>query len=187
MSQFRHTQRGWQLLIWQYRGPPDAIRGDEIYVRVRTAAKEALDSIYSDDPSSSVSYSGGGGVASSYGGGGGVGYASNGGGGPRMEGIGNPMFKDPRSEPSGGIGSMTIGEVAAVAGETIVGMIKDPLARNVPDQTQQRSSGMQGFGGGGYGGGGYGGSSRGVSGFCYTILHVSSCWVFGPNICNLWQ
>mmetsp|Transcript_42817 Transcript_42817/g.64442 ORF Transcript_42817/g.64442 Transcript_42817/m.64442 type:complete len:562 (+) Transcript_42817:69-1754(+) len=164
MSQFRHTQRGWQLLIWQYRGPPDAIRGDEIYVRVRTAAKEALDSIYSDDPSSSVSYSGGGGVASSYGGGGGVGYASNGGGGPRMEGIGNPMFKDPRSEPSGGIGSMTIGEVAAVAGETIVGMIKDPLARNVPDQTQQRSSGMQGFGGGGYGGGGYGGSSRGYSG-----------------------
>ena len=30
----------------QYRGPPDPLRGDEIYKRVRDAAKEAIDAIY---------------------------------------------------------------------------------------------------------------------------------------------
>jgi len=64
------------------------------------------------------------------GGSGGVGGGGAGGGPRKMEGIGNPMFKDQQSK--GGAGSMSIGQVAAVAGETIVGMIRDPLARNAP-------------------------------------------------------
>lgn len=30
----------------EYKGPPDPLRGDEIYKRVRDAAREALDAIY---------------------------------------------------------------------------------------------------------------------------------------------
>jgi hypothetical protein len=30
----------------EYKGPPDPLRGDEIYKRVRDAAKEALDAIF---------------------------------------------------------------------------------------------------------------------------------------------
>jgi hypothetical protein len=114
-----------------FRGPPDPARGDEIYQRVRTTAKEALDAIYSDTPAAV-----GGGVSSSYGsssyaGGGGSGMPAP--GGPRkMEGIGNPRFKDPRLEPQGpDLANMTIGELAKEAGSTIVGMIRDPLAKNV--------------------------------------------------------
>ena len=98
----------------QFRGPPDPVRGDEPYEKVRRAAKEALDAVYSDTPAADPS--GGGGsfassVSSSYGnsaGGGGYGGAPP--GGPRrMEGIGNPMFKDPRLEPeSQGIGNMSV-------------------------------------------------------------------------------
>ena len=115
----------------QFRGPPDPARGDEFNERVRTAAKEALDAIYSDTP---VDH-GTSGISSTYG-------ASPYGGGPpmvssamgntgRMQGIGNPMYADPRLEVQRGIAGMTVGEVAAVAGETIVAMVKDPLARNV--------------------------------------------------------
>ena len=39
-----------------------------------------------------------------------------------MEGIGNPMYSDPRSDRSKGVGNMTVGEVAQTVGETIVGM-----------------------------------------------------------------
>ena len=82
----------------QFRGPPDPLRGDEIYKRVRDAAKECMDAIFdtSTAPASTAS-SGigsrirgmGGGEGSSegggggYSGGGGSGYsgASGGGGG----------------------------------------------------------------------------------------------------------
>lgn len=142
----------------QFRGPPDPARGDEPYQKVRTAAKEALDAIYSDTPtSSSQSMSGGGSV--DYGGGvgggggghmggggmGGGGMGGGGGGGRRMEGIGNPMFKDPRMMQGGPSSNPTAGNILKEAGDTIVGMIRDPLARNVPDAPRS-SSGMQGFG-----------------------------------------
>lgn len=146
-----------------FRGPPDAIHGDKIYEKVRVQAKETLDAIYSDDPSSGreqqsqygVAGGSGPGAMTGYGGtgsmapnayatgnsGSGPGYSSQAGvgstmplpGGPkRMEGIGNPMFKDPRLESDEkGIGEMTIGEVMSTAKKGFVGMIKDPLARNV--------------------------------------------------------
>lgn len=146
-----------------FRGPPDAIHGDKIYEKVRVQAKETLDAIYSDDPSSGreqqsqygVAGGSGAGAMTGYGGtgsmapnaygsgNGGSGYSSQGGGGgggnmslpggpKRMEGIGNPMFKDPRLESDEkGIGDMTIGEVMSTAKKGFVGMIKDPLARNV--------------------------------------------------------
>jgi len=116
-----------------YRGRPDDIHGDELFERVRTQAKETLDAVYSDEPSSSQmnmssGIGGGGGYGGSSGGGGGYGGSSGGGGyggggygassnggcdnsgmssnammgssaGPkRTEGIGNPMFQDPRLE-----------------------------------------------------------------------------------------
>lgn len=130
----------------QFRGPPDPARGDEIYERVRTAARETLDAIYSDTPqqqqqSTSQSGFGGGGnmmgsaasasyasspYASSGGGGGGAGSGAR-----KMEGIGNPMYKDPRLEQPQPGGNMTVGNIMKEAGETLVGMIKDPLARHV--------------------------------------------------------
>ena len=124
----------------QFRGPPDPVRGDEPYDKVRRAAKEALDAIYSDTPASDPSSAGGSfasSVSSSYGNpaGGGGGYSGGGSsmGGPRrMEGIGNPMFKDPRLEPEPqGIANMTANEFLSEAKSTVIGMIKDPLARNV--------------------------------------------------------
>ena len=161
-----------------FRGPPDPVRGEEPFQKVREAAKEALEAVYTDTPSNEMALPqtgnyggiGGGGASSSYGasphsgggyngppgggwggggggGGGSVGVGGGGaGGGPRkMEGIGNPMFKDQQSK--GGAGSMSIGQVAAVAGETIVGMIRDPLARNAPTPPPQNRGGQGGYGG----------------------------------------
>lgn len=129
-----------------YSGAPDPVRGDELYNRVRTAAKECLDMIYSDAPKSEGSFAGGGmgsGMASmgsaGYSGGGaaaagGRGHGvsgGGGGGGHSMEGIGNPMYSDHRMEQSKNLGNMTVGAVAQTVGETIVGMIRDPLAKGV--------------------------------------------------------
>jgi hypothetical protein len=137
----------------QFRGPMDPLQGDTKNERVRTNARQALDAVYADAPSSEqgmpqggMSSNGGaggyhaGGISSSYGqsphsnaaysggGGGGVG----GSGGRRMEGIGNPMFQDPRNDPRyNGTQPHNIGSAVAEAGEVILGMIKDPLARNI--------------------------------------------------------
>ena len=159
----------------QFRGPPDPVRGDQPYERVRTAAKEALDAIYSETqesaaPTFSTSSTGsygasphqqGGGYGGAGGGGGGAGY----GGGPKMQGIGNPMFKDPRLEPeTHGIANMTINEVVSEAKSTVIGMIKDPLARNMDVHVNNRQGSVPRPGGGyqgasGIGGGGYQGAS----------------------------
>ncbi len=118
----------------QFRGPPDPVRGDQPYDRVRTAAKEALDAIYSDTPASDPSSAAGSfasSVSSSYGNpaSAGAGSAGGFGGGPRrMEGIGNPMFKDPRLEPEPQ--KLSVNELMSEAKDTVIGMIKDPLARN---------------------------------------------------------
>lgn len=152
-------------LATNFRGPPDPVRGDEPYNRVRQAAKECLDMIYSDTPAQTDQspYTGGGGMgatygapphaaaaASSYGGGGGGGA-----GGRRMEGIGNPMFSDPRLEPQP---KNNFEHIIKDVGESFVGMIKDPLARNVHVQPNQQrrhgemprpGGGMPGYAGGG--------------------------------------
>jgi hypothetical protein len=166
-----------------YRGKPDAVHGDELFERVRTQAKETLDVVYSDDPSSNshmnlsgVGQGGGSYSAAGYGGGGG-GYANHGasssfaGNVPstrKMEGIGNPMFKDPRLDAGNvkSLGEMTIGDVAAAAVEGFKGIVKDPLARNIPglgggSTVSHRPGNM----------GGYGGPVNTVS----VAMHVSLC------------
>lgn len=139
-----------------FRGPPDPVLGDEIYNRVRQAAREALDSIYADNPTSSDQPSSfNSGIGSSYGapthqapgyGGAGGGIGAPGGGGRRMEGIGNPMFSDPRLEPE----PSGVKDMLRDVGDTFVGMIKDPLARNSnitgPAGGMPRPGGMQGYG-----------------------------------------
>lgn len=128
-----------------YRGRSDAVYGDELYERVRTQAKETLDVIYSDEPSKPTGGSGMQGISSSnqYGqphGGGSYGASSSfssasatPSGPKKMEGIGNPMFKDPRLDANTGksIGEMTIGEVLNATKDGIIGIINDPLAKNV--------------------------------------------------------
>lgn len=141
----------------QFRGPPDPVRGDEPYERVRVAAKEALDAIYSDTP---ADQSAGGSFASaassSYGPTGQQGFSSqsygssSNPGGRRMEGIGNPMFKDPRMEPDAP--NPALANVINEAKDTIIGMIKDPLARNPTVGVNRNSYGSGG--GGGYSGSG---------------------------------
>jgi len=65
-----------------------------------------------------------------------------------MEGIGNPMFKDPRMEPDAP--NPALANVISEAKDTIIGMIKDPLARNPTVGVNRNSYG--GSGGGGYAG-----------------------------------
>jgi hypothetical protein len=152
----------------QFRGPPDPVRGDQPYERVRVAAKEALDAIYSDAPpdqsASGPSGSFATSVSSSYGpsphqqGFSLQPYASSapnaagGGGARRMDGIGNPMFKDPRLEPEGQ--NPAYANIVNEAKDTIIGMIKDPLARNTGVASNHgQGSGYSGSGSGGYGNG----------------------------------
>lgn len=133
-----------------YRGTPDPVRGDEPNQKVRVAAKECLDAVYREAPSSETVPTGGGGVAGGYGGisssygppGGGGNDAHN-----RMQGIGNPRYQDPRNDPRHHE-YQGFGGVVKEAGEVIVGMIKDPLARNIiPDVPRQGHSGnLAGYG-----------------------------------------
>ena len=134
-----------------YRGPPDPVHGDELYARVRNQAKETLDAIYSDTPSSeqapynnnsvssAVSNSGYGNPAA----GSAVPPANPGmPGAKKMEGIGNPMFKDPRQqkEPND-LGSMTIGDVLSAAKDGFMGIIKEPFAGKVGNADTGRTYG----------------------------------------------
>lgn len=166
-----------------FRGPLDAVQGDERNARVRTAAREALDAVYREAPSSSQPVSQGH-MSASYGAsphGGGGAYNGVGGGGEapggayngapsRMQGIGNPQFSDPRLDPRyNGTGNTTIKDVAKEAGEVILGMIKDPLAKNVgnPGVNQGHSGSLPGYGGGGN----YGG----VSVHCFCLYLPKNC------------
>ena len=137
----------------QFRGPPDPVRGDQPYEKVRAAAQEALDAVYSDTPAETAApFATSSMISPAYGsGGGGMGGSSMGGGsaaaGPRrMDGIGNPMFSDPRLEPQGrSLANMTAVDVLNEAKETVIGMIRDPLAKNV--HVVPRSAGAGGYGG----------------------------------------
>ena len=128
----------------QFRGPPDPARGDEPYQKVREAAKEALDAIYSDTPSSTSAHAG---DYSHYGGAAGASTSMP--SSTRMEGIGNPMFKDPRLDQSNQ--PMTAESFLREAAGAVTGMIRDPLARNVDlgPPPGARPGGMPGYGGGG--------------------------------------
>jgi hypothetical protein len=153
-----------------FRGAPDAVRGDAPNERVRVAAKEALDAVYSESSSSEMANHGGGGgggmgISSSYapspyaqsGGGGGGGMGGGGGGGARrMEGIGGPQ--NSAYNPGGGGHQQQHGHhpnahlkaVVQEAGSVLVSMIKDPLARNVTSQDTPRqghSGNLPGYGG----------------------------------------
>jgi hypothetical protein len=135
-----------------FRGTMDPVLGDEPNQRVRLAAKEALDAVYREAPTSEgtgTGYAGAGGVSSSYGpspqsanagyGGGGMP------GGRRMEGIGNPRYTDPRLDPRYNPDNPTgIKGVVKEAGEIISGMIRDPLARNIPDPVSVPRQGYSG-------------------------------------------
>lgn len=161
----------------QFRGPPDPVRGDQPYEKVRVAAKEALDAIYSDTPadqSTGPSGSFATSASSSYGPSPhqqGFSSQSYGSSAPsserRMEGIGNPMFKDPRLEPD--VSNPAIANIVSEAKDTIIGMIKDPLARNTEVGINHRQgSGYSGSGG--YGGGGGGGGSVSFLRTCYDAF-----------------
>jgi len=137
----------------QFRGVPDPVRGDAPYERVREAAKECLSAIYADSPAPSEHQPT---PASTNYGVGAAGYAT-GSSTTKMQGIGNPMYSDPRMQhPSSSslhqkIGTMTIGEVVGTVGETMKNMIKDPLARNIPDSAGTMPiPGMPGHGSGQY-------------------------------------
>ena len=163
-NQFRRTIAqdpnavGYIKEAMNFRGPLDPVQGDAKNEKVRQAAKEALDQVYAETPTSdqvpygsnlSASYgpsaAGGGG----YGGAGGGGYGGAApGSGRRMEGIGNPRYQDPRLDPRyNGTQQHNIKEVVKEAGEVVMGMIKDPLARNVDVTPRQGHSGnLPGYG-----------------------------------------
>jgi len=155
-----------------FRGPPDPVCGDEPNQKVRQAAQEALDAVYREAPSSETVSSMASASAMSGGYGPSPSYASSmsapgGGGGRRMEGIGNPRYQDPRLDPrynNGATSSINgITNVPAItnavreAGEVVLGMIKDPLARNIDisvSAVNRFSNPLPGYSGGGGGGGG---------------------------------
>lgn len=139
-----------------FRGPLDPVCGDEPNQKVRSAAQEALDAVYRETPSSelpSSNYGMAGGASASYGpsphsSGGGYGGAPA--AGPRrMEGIGNPRYSDPRLDPRWNQPQpANLQEAMKEAGEVVMGMIKDPLARNVEIGVPSRGVGeLPGYGG----------------------------------------
>lgn len=134
----------------------DAVTGDQWNVEVREAAKECLDVIYSDDGGDQVGgvgMTGLGGGGMSVSGMGGGGYGSPMGGAPgsgvsKYEGIGNPMYKDPRLEGTApGIANLTVTEVVGNVGSAMMEMIKDPLARNATAGTGSPQRPVGGYGG----------------------------------------
>ena len=134
-----------------YRGTMDPVRGDQPNQKVRDAAKEALDAVYSEAPSSEQLP--GQQAASSFGSNISSSYApsphqqqssSYNGYGRSMGGVGNPRYNDPRLDPRyNGTQPHNIQAAVREAGSVIAGMIKDPLARNVdiPAQPRQGHSG----------------------------------------------
>lgn len=123
-----------------FRGQPDPVNGDAANVRVRTAAKEALDAVYTESSSSQNHAAAAGGMqgvgSHSYGaaphaGGGGYNGGGGGGGGGarRMEGIGSDRSYRP-GQYQGQQPNAHIKSVVQEAGSVIAAMVKDPLARN---------------------------------------------------------
>ena len=116
----------------QYRGPPDPLRGDEIYTKVRGAAQECLDALYKETvvgDGQQVQMQGQG-QMQGYGAGAGGSYGAGGGsvGGGRMEGFGS--HPDPRlSQDQGPMTFSKVTKFASEIGSAMVEMVKDPLAK----------------------------------------------------------
>lgn len=144
----------------RHAGPPDPVCGDAYHQKVRAAAQAAVDAVYRADPAPATL--GGGTVAPHYASppGSSMGMTSS---RPRMEGLGNPRYKDPRLEPAP---PSTIQEVAREAGDVILGMIKDPLARNHHVGRHGNLPGSNKYATGHHGG--YGPSSHGRVGELYS-------------------
>lgn len=129
-----------------FRGPLDPVQGDAKNERVRQAAKEALDAVYSEAITTDAT----GGITPSYEPS--PHYASSASstsaGQPRrMEGMGNPRYPDPRQYAAQQ--PQNFKAVVKEAGEVIVGMIKDPLARNIDTPVvprQGHSGNLPGYG-----------------------------------------
>ena len=125
-----------------YRGPPDPLRGDEIYSRVRNEAQECLDALYREHekPESVIPSAGAANSGSSYA----MGSVSSssmpqyGNSSGRMQGFGS--HPDPRLEvQESGLSLQKVTKLATEIGGAVVGMIKDPLAKNVaPMQSPSR-------------------------------------------------
>ena len=103
----------------------------------------------------------------------------------RMEGIGNPMFADPRlsqNNHSNVAGLGQLGEIASNVGGAMLDMIKDPLARNI--ESTIIGGGFGGARGGG-GGGGYNPNARpdpvgsfvfGIGVVAFVLLEISNSY-----------
>jgi hypothetical protein len=126
-----------------YRGNLDPVRGDEPNQKIRLAAQEALDAVYREAPTSSQMHGAASSSAPYYGGA----AASSSAASRRMDGMGNPRFSDPRLDPRyNGTQPTTVGEVVREAGEVVLGMIKDPLARNIEIPPSMGGVPSRGFG-----------------------------------------
>lgn len=126
-----------------FRGMPDPVRGDEPNQKVRIAAKEALDAVYRETPSSMEAAPLGGAPGSYYSNPAAASLSSS------MQGIGNPRFSDPRLDPRyNGSQPQGIQGVVREVGEVIGGMIRDPLARNIePPPPRQGHAELPRYGG----------------------------------------
>eukprot|EP00527_Entomoneis_sp_CCMP2396_P001627 CAMPEP_0198146980 /NCGR_PEP_ID=MMETSP1443-20131203/32581_1 /TAXON_ID=186043 /ORGANISM="Entomoneis sp., Strain CCMP2396" /LENGTH=783 /DNA_ID=CAMNT_0043811099 /DNA_START=106 /DNA_END=2454 /DNA_ORIENTATION=- len=144
-----------------FRGPMDPLQGDAKNEKVRAAAREALEAVYKEAPSSeaptgapmhsiSASYGSAPHAGGGYGGGGGgAGYGGDAGGSRAMEGIGNPTYSDARNDPRyNGTAPNNFVDAMKEAGEVVRGMIQDPLARNIGPNTphQGHSGNLPGYG-----------------------------------------
>jgi hypothetical protein len=138
----------------RFQGPMDPVCGDAANQKVRTAAQACVTAVYTEvvpttanTSNNSSSSMGSSSMSASYNthahGGHGqyaaatAGHHYSGGGGydntanttRRMEGIGNPRYSDPRLAPPPEPVAI-LKDVAREAGDVLLGMIKDPLARN---------------------------------------------------------
>lgn len=155
-----------------FRGNPDPVHGDTYNEAVRTAARECLEAVYTErnDYNSAGSSSG---AMTGIGSAGGGGYqpqqqqqqqhysqpaGAYNGQPSRMQGIGNPMYANQPHHSHGSAGGAGAGKGIGVlkeAGEVIVGMIRDPLARNTDAGMQPPRHGhseLPGYSGPQYGG-----------------------------------
>ena len=122
----------------RHAGAPDPVCGDALNLKVRQVAQQALDAVYRADPVVAAAppshYYGNNSHAAAPAYGQSQSQYNNPNQPRRMEGIGNPRYQDPRLEQPGhnnnAVVPAAVIEVAREAGDVILGMMKDPLARN---------------------------------------------------------
>ena len=166
--------------LTMFKGPPDPLRGDEIYRRVREAAKECIEAVYeaNNDVSSNaagnslgVQMQGIGGEGNAFGAAGGGGGAGNG-----------AQLYQQQNQPGAmqGIGSSNAfyekndrsfldraREATSTAAKGLKQIVKDPLARNIGGHSQQRNGGSP--------------YDRGPPGRNETIQRTGGEWTMASN------